>query len=149
MYISFLEDILDWLPKGTTVCLILGATDIYDGAQYQKKLHKELNDSVKSFASTHNRIKYIEIDKCVQDASDFTDSINHYSTRVYYNLAMRMIDIINQITGEDIQAYSARTIYLDKIILRLRQGIKHVISEDSHLYRFFKRFYNRIYKQRG
>lgn len=149
MYTSFLENILDWLPKETKVCLILGATGIYNGAQYQKKLHKELNDAIKSFANTHNRIKYIEIDECVSDASDFTDSINHFSTRVYYNLAMRMIDIINQITGEDIQAYSARTIYIDRIILRLRQGIKQVISEDSHLYMFFKRFYNRIYKQRG
>ena len=108
MYVEFLRKCLLWLPKKTTLCLILGATMFFEGDEETKRKHKELNDAVKTMARNQHRIQFIEIDDCIRDSSDFTDSINHFSTRVYYEIAKRMIGVIEQKTGNKMDTYSSK-----------------------------------------
>ena len=148
MYREFLEDCLRWLPQKTTLCLILGATTVFEGNEEGKNRHKVLNDIVKEVAKSQPRIQFIEIDDCVKDRSDFVDGINHFSTRVYYEIAQRMISVIEQKSGNKIESYSSRMIVVDSLILKLRKAIKRIVSPNTALYRWVKSVYNKIYKQR-
>lgn len=148
MYVSFLNKCLEWLPQKTHLCLILGATKLYDGAERQKARHRSLNDAIKAFAADHPQVKYIEIDDCIHDPSDFAGALNHYSARVYYELAQEMIRVIQKITGNKIDSYSSRIVLFDKWVLKIRKVLKSLFSADSVAYRKMKAVYNRIYKQR-
>lgn len=148
MYVEFLKKCLLWLPQTTMLCLILGATTVFEGDEEAKQKHKVLNDAVKTLAKTQPRIQFIEIDDCVKDTSDFADGINHFSTRVYFEIAQRMIGVIEKRTGKKMESYSSKMVFVDGWILRLRKGIKSIISPDTALYKRIKGFYNRIYKNR-
>lgn len=148
MYVSFLEKCLHWLPEKTHLCLILGATKLFRGAEGQKQRHRNLNEAILAFAKENPRIKCIELDDCIHDSSDFVDGLNHFSARVYYELAQRMIQIIQSVTGKSIKSYSSRIVIIDKWILGIRKVLKKWVRNDSAIYKKMKAFYNRIYKQR-
>ena len=148
MYVSFLQKCLDWLPEKTHLCLILGTTKMYDVEDDVQQRHRKLNDAIKSFAVYHPRIKYVEIDDCIHDSSDFEGGINHFSSRVYYEIAQRIISTIQSITGIKINAYSSWIIIIDNLVLRIRTAIKSIFKQDSSIYSFMKKAYNKIYKQR-
>ena len=149
MYVSFLKKCLDWLPEKTHLCLILGTTRMYDSEDDVQQRHKNLNDAVKSFASNHPRIKYVEIDDCVHDASDFEGGINHFSSRVYYEIAQRIIAVIQSVTGKTVDSYSSRMVFFDSMTLRLRNTLKRVLDKDTAVYGVLKRIYDKVYKHRG
>lgn len=148
MYVSFLEKCLKWLPQKTHLCLILGATKLFDGADAQKARHRKLNAAIKAFAVGNPRIKCIEIDDCIHDSTDFAGALNHYSARVYYELAQRMINVIQMVTGNKMESYSSRIVLFDKWVLRIRGILKRIFSTDSFVYRKMKAVYNRVYKKR-
>lgn len=147
-YINFLQNCLKWLPENTRLCLILGATKIFDGAEEDKQKHKKLNEAIKSFAEDHSRISYIEIDSCIHSASDFTDGLNHYSARVYYEIAQAMIRVIEQSAGVKYKSFSSGVVAFDKIVLKLRKGVLTVFKPRGKMYNVLKKVYNKIYKKR-
>ena len=149
MYVSFLQNCLSWLPEDTHLCLILGATRLFDGQEDVKERHRLLNQAIKAFSQDHPRIKYIDIDDCINDPSDFAGEINHFSSRVYYEIAQRIIEVIQSVTGKELKSYSSKMVMLDNLTLKVRKMLKKVISPDSAIYRKFKDIYNRIYKNRG
>ena len=149
MYIVFLQKCLLWLPEETSLCLILGATSVFEGEEIAKKRHRLLNDAVKAFSVDHPRIKYIEIDDCIKDPSDFVDGINHYSARVYFELAKKIIDVIQSVTGKKLDSYSSKIVLLDNVTLTVRKFLKKILNPDSPLYRKFKTVFNKVYKNRG
>lgn len=149
MYIAFLQKCLSWLPNETSLCLILGATGVFEGEEIAKKRHRLLNDAIKAFSVEHPRIKYIEIDDCIKDSSDFADGINHFSARVYFELAKKIIDVIQSVTGKKVDSYSSRIVLVDNLTLKVRKVLKKLISPDSVIYRKFKEVYNIIYKNRN
>lgn len=148
MYISFLQKCLEWLPEKTHLCLILGTTKMYDSEDDVQQRHKSLNDAVKSFANNHPRIRYIEIDDCIHDSSDFEGGINHFSSKVYYEIAQRIIAVIQSVTGKEVESYSSRMILLDNLTLKVRNTLKGLLNKDSALYSASKRVYDKIYKHR-
>ena len=149
MYVSFLQKCLEWLPEETSLCLILGATRVFEGEEIAKQRHRRLNEAIKEFAVDHPRIKYIEIDDCIRDTSDFADGINHYSARVYFELAKRIIDVIQSVTGKRMDSYSSKIVLVDNLTLKVRKVLKKLLNPDSSLYRNFKAVFNKIYKKRG
>ena len=149
MYVSFLQNCLNWLPEETSLCLILGATKLYGGQEDVKERHQLLNTAVKAFAENHPRIKFFEIDDCISDPSDFAGEINHFSSRVYYEMAQRIIKEIQSVTGTKLESYSSKMVVVDNLTLKVRKMLKRLLSQDSAIYRKFKDVYNKIYKNRG
>ena len=147
-YIAFLEKCLQWLPERTHLCLILGSTVYYKGDEELKRRHRLLNDAIIDFASNHPRINYIELDRCIHDVSDYEDSLDHFSTRVYYNLAQEIIKTVQSATGKKIESFSSKLVIFDSAVLKVRKWIKRFFKEDSHLYLMMKKVYNKVYKQR-
>ena len=149
MYVSFLQNCLDWLPKETSLCLVLGATKGFDGQDDVKQRHLEINEAVKAFAQNHPQVKFIEIDDCIKGPSDFEGEINHFSSRVYYEIAQRLIAVIQSVTGKKMDSYSSKMVLMDSLTLKVRKVLKKALSQDSAIYRGFKSVYDRIYKKRG
>ena len=148
MYVSFLQKSLNWLPEKTSICLILGTTRLYDCAEDVQQRHKKLNDAIKSFANVHPRIRFVEIDDCINDPSDFEGDINHFSSRVYYEIAQHIIHVIQTITGQKIESYSSKLVFVDKIVLKTRGILKRAFPQDSAAYNTLRSVYNKIYKHR-
>lgn len=149
MYVSFLQNCLNWLPEETSLCLILGATKLFDGQEDVKERHLLLNTAVKAFAENQPRIKFVEIDGCISDPSDFAGEINHFSSKVYFEIAQRIIKVIQSVTGTKLESYSSKMVVVDNLTLKVRKMLKKLLSQDSAIYRKFKDVYNKIYKNRG
>ena len=140
-YVQFLKDCLGWLSKKTTLCVILGAT--YGGSK-QALRHKALNDTVKALAATEPRIKYIDVDEFAKSDADFTDGLNHYQTRVYFEIAQEMIRIAGEVTGTKIEGYGASKARRDKVLVQMRNAIKKHISKDSGLFKLLQKVYRKM-----
>lgn len=140
-YEQFLKDCLGWLPKKTTLCVILGAT--YGGSE-QALRHKALNDAVKVLATTEPRIKYIDVDEFAKSDADFTDGLNHYQTRVYFEIAQAMIRIAGEVMGTKIEGYGASKARRDKVLLQMRNVIKKHLSSDSGLFKMLQKVYRKM-----
>lgn len=149
MYVTFLQNCLNWLPADTSLCLILGATKLFDGQEDVKERHLLLNTAVKTFAKDHPRVKYVDIDDCINDRSDFVGEINHFSSRVYFEIAQKIITVIQSVTGKQLESYSSKMVLVDNLTLKVRRILKKLIPQDSSVYRKFKEVYNQIYKNRN
>lgn len=149
MYISFLKKCLNWLPHKTVLCLILGATTVFEGNENVKNHHRVLNEAIKSFSAINPRIKYIEIDDCIHDSSDFMGGIDHLSARVYYEMSQKMIQVIRQVSGIEVKSFSKGIVSWDSCVLRIRNNIKRHLAQDTVVFRGMKRVYNAVYKHRN
>ena len=134
-YLDFLRKCLQWLPE-------------HEEEEEEKRKHQILNAAIKSFAHEQSRIHYIDIDDCVRDASDFAGGLNHFSTRVYYEIAQAMIRVIREVTGKQVESYSSGMVRLDGVIMSVRKGLKRLVRPEGKLYETMKGVYNKIYKNR-
>ncbi len=140
-YVLFLKESLEWLPKKTTLCVILGAT--YGGSE-QALRHKALNDAVKALAAIEPRIKYIDVDEFAKSEADFTDGLNHYQTRVYFEIAQAMIRIAGEVTGTKIEGYGVSKARRDQVLLQIRNWIKKHLNNDSGLFKMLQKVYRKM-----
>ncbi len=140
----FLSDALSWLPQKTTLCIILGATLSLQGNEEQVQRHKAINRVVKALAQQNNRLRYIDVDEFVRTRNDVTDSLNHYQTRVYYEIGQAMIRVIKDATGHSMQGYNRGTVVFDSILVGIRNVVKRHIRQQSRLYGMLKHVYLRL-----
>ena len=147
-YLKFLENCLKWLPDRTVLCLILGATRYIDSRNMVGIRHTKLNTAIKDFAESHPRIRYIEVDDFIEDASDFLDGINHFSAKVYYGIAKAIANTICETTGQSVTIRQRSTARFDTLILKLRKRLASCLKPGSAIYKPLKTIYDRIYKKR-
>ena len=140
-YEKFLVDCLSWLPSKTTLCIILGVTIPIFGETEMLQHHKEINKIVKKVAAHNNRLKYIDVNDFVKTSKDVTDSINHYQTRVYYEIAQAMIDIIRNVTGKEMKSVGRVMIWVDKFIHLFKKCLKKYIRPNQVIYMKLKYIY--------
>ncbi|MBR4118727.1 MAG: HAD-IIIC family phosphatase [Bacteroidales bacterium] len=138
-YIQFLDFLSKQLNK-KTICLLLGSEIKYDKeteSSYMDRhiYHKELNSKIKEYALTNPHIKYIEVTKHIKSQNDFTNNINHYTPRVYYNITTDIISIIKE------EFNYIKTANANKLILFIKNIqlilIKY-ISVDSKFYKLVR-----------
>ena len=140
-YKQFLIDCLSWLPNKTTICVILGATY---GNGDEANRHKALNDAVKSLAVIEPRIRFIDVDEFAKNTSDFTDGLNHYQTRVYFEIAQAMIRIAADVTGAQLKGYGASKAKRDKMLVKMRNVIKKHLNNDSGFFKMLQKVYRKM-----
>ena len=140
-YKRFLLDCLSWLPKQTTLCIILGATLPLSGYEATAQRHALINGVVKDLATHNNRLRYIEVDEFISSEKDITDHINHYQTRVYFEIAQAMIRVIKDVTGQDVTSIGRQIIWFDNLIKTCKTLIKRIITPNNRSYHILKRVY--------
>lgn len=140
-YVEFLKESLKWLNSKTTLCIILGSTFPYPNATEYAAYHKELNDAVKEFAKTTDRLRCIEFDGLIHGESDFAGGINHFAARVYYELAKEMIKVVEEVS----QVKLAQSSYFKMILITLFQPVRRFLNfsldKNSKVYKSLKKIY--------
>lgn len=140
-YVEFLEFCMVHLPKKTALCVILGATY---GASEEAMRHKALNEAVKALAVKELRIKYIDVDEFAKSESDFTDGLNHYQTRVYFEIAQAMIRIAGDVTGVKLSSYGSTKVLTDSWLKNIARVIKKQLNSESGLFEVLQNGYKKL-----
>lgn len=95
-----LEYMYENIPGRPIIILLLGSEIEYDGdnAEFANHAdrHRRINNLVKDFVADKKRIKLINMTDFVRNQNDYEDSINHFSRRVYYDLATEVVRCINE-----------------------------------------------------
>jgi FkbH-like protein len=145
-YIDRIKCMLNYLDKQTTLCLLLGVEFPCDknkdtSFENRHNYHAELNAAVRSLAKEYSQIKLIDLNDIVKNQADFADGINHFTSRVYYEIAKRISSVINEKQDVQIQNYSTIFIYFDRVILLIRAIFKKTFDVNSSSYKLFKKVY--------
>lgn len=147
-YKDFLLDTLDRLSPKTTLCIILGVTHpILDSSDEVAKRHATINDVVKDIARTNTHLKYIDVDEFVKTREDITDNINHYKTRVYYEIAQVMTTVIKDVTGIRVKSVNVSFVFFISFLKKIRLILKKLLPSHGRLYLWLKSKYLKIIKK--
>lgn len=111
-FIVNLKQILDKVSSDTVVCLMLGSEMPYEKNKQlayvsRDEYHKELNKLLRDYAETTSRIRLVDFNKYIHSQEDFTDNINHFQRRVYFEAAQELNYIISEVTGTDVSMHNA------------------------------------------
>ena len=148
-YINILKKMFTYLPEKTTLCLILGAELKHPKSGEEHVEHFKLNQAVREYAKTNMRLKYVDISQIATSENDFTDTINHFSTRVYYEIAQKMIELINKNGKTQVEQYSIWMIYFDSVLLMLKKGTRKIVNNgNSKLYGMLRNIYWKISRKK-
>ena len=83
--------------------LILGSeiptNKIQAGYDNMAERHKMLNSVIKK--EFKDRVEFIELTDFIKNDEDYTTCINHFSRRVYVDLAKKIVEIGNKALGEE------------------------------------------------
>ena len=83
--------------------LILGSeiptNKIQAGYDNMAERHKMLNSVIKK--EFKDRVEFIELTDFIKNDEDYTTCINHFSRRVYVDLAQKIVEIVNKALGEE------------------------------------------------
>ena len=106
--LSNIKKLIERLPSTTCVCLMLGSEMPYeknDSLSYEKReeYHKKLNNMLREFANNNPRIYLIDFNEFIHSQADFTDNINHFHRRIYFEAAKMANKIIEQVTGKSVR----------------------------------------------
>ena len=100
--------LLNKLPQTTSLCLMLGSEIPYEmntSYPYQKReeYHQELNAKLKQLAEREKRLYLINFSDYIHSQEDFTNNINHFQRRVYFEVSKSANQIIAQVTGKSLK----------------------------------------------
>ena len=136
--------LLERINPRTKVCYILGSEMPFLGNKqpnYEGRhlVHAEINRRMRSLAHRDNRVFLIDVNDYLRNQKDFTDNINHFQRRVYYEMAIKANAIIAECTGAPI-AEKGRIYLWNRIFADMlgRAGVFH-----THLYSCFRRLFKK------
>jgi len=103
--IKNLKYIRESLPSDTELIITEGSEIESDNTQpgYEEMAprHVLVNRAVEEFAKDYDNIKLVNITKYIKDQSDFTVCINHFSRRVYLEMAKDFVKLANEALGAE------------------------------------------------
>ena len=110
------EKLLGKINPQTKLCYMLGSETPfekntqhnYDGRHL---IYKEINGLMREFAETHDRVLLIDLNDYIRGQEDFTNNINHFKRRVYYELATKANEYIGTLTGDKLRQKSKLYLY--------------------------------------
>nr|MCR5735844.1 DUF6492 family protein [Lachnospiraceae bacterium] len=77
-------------------------------------IYREINPIMESFAADHDRIRVINPTMYIHSQDDFADCINHFSRNVYYEIAGKICEYINDVVDEIANEKRAASKNIDK-----------------------------------
>ena len=107
---------LQLIPASTVVCYLLGSeTPFLKNTQpaYNDRhlIYKKLNERYRELAQQDTRVRIIDFNEFIHSQEDFTNNINHFQRRVYYAVATRANELVNEITGTKLRQKSKLYLY--------------------------------------
>ena len=101
-----IKELLRRLSANTCVCLMMGSEMPYEknrSLSYEKReeYHKELNALLRKLAAKESKVYLIDFNEFISSQDDFTNNINHFQRRIYFEVAQSANQIITQVTGKE------------------------------------------------
>lgn len=142
-YVNNLKKLLEKISPKAHVCLILGSEIEYENntqEAYNNRAedHKLLNDAIKEFALSEPRLHLVEYTDFIHGQSDFTNNINHFKREVYYRCALRINDIVQEVTGQKMKVISP----LKRWLQSLGQHYTNKINRNSWYYPIVRKVFH-------
>ncbi|MCR4922712.1 MAG: HAD-IIIC family phosphatase [Lachnospiraceae bacterium] len=95
-----LDFIYDNVKGNPIFLIILGSEVDYEGYNEEFdglcEIYREVNPIIRAFAEDHDNVRIIDPSDYIHSQEDFNDSINHYSRNVYYEIAGKICEYINE-----------------------------------------------------
>lgn len=148
-YEEFLVYCLDKLPKSTTLCIILGSTLSLPHTQTIAMRHKQINEVVMKIAVANHRLRYIRVDDFIKSERDITDNINHYQTRIYYEIAQEMLRVIKDVTGQQVARMNKGYIVFDAFLKKMKPVVKSIFSYSPKLLYISRQVYWKLTRRKS
>ena len=96
-----LEYIYENAAGNPLIILLLGSELPFEGENAEfaghESVHRHMNEVVRNFTEGRDRIRLVDPNDHIKSQEDYVDCCDHYSRRVYYEMAM---DIMRIIRGE-------------------------------------------------
>ena len=132
--IQNLEKIWNFIKKDTKLILLLGSEHEFTkkcSLSYNNRHveHRIMNDAIRKWAKEKNNVILLPFDKYIKSNNDFTDTINHFVKRVYYDLANDLIHIFNDNTKNNIKIKGKLSLYVQTILQKLRIFKKKLLKK--------------------
>ena len=100
-------------------------------------------------AAANPRLRYINVDDFIKSERDITDSINHYQTRIYYEIAQEMLHIIKDSTGQQVTGVNKNYIVFDSILKSLKPIVKSILSYSPKLLNISRQVYLKLTRRKN
>lgn len=144
-YLENIKTLLKKRPK-TTIVLMLGSETPYLANttklfENRHLYHKELNDALRLFAKQNERVLLLDFNDFIKEQDDFTDNINHFQRRVYFEISQKANEYIEKILGEKVKQKSNLRKLTDYYVPRIKGWIYDRTPE------FVKKIRNRYRNQ--
>lgn len=102
--IQHAKELLSKVPSTTKVCFILGSETPFDKntqENYNDRhlINREINDLFRTLSKENERVLLIDVNDYIRGQEDFTNNINHFHRRVYYEIATKANQYIETSTG--------------------------------------------------
>lgn len=130
-YIQNIETLLKKINPKAKICLILGSETPYIANKFKTyenrdRVHKQFNDALKKFAQTSNRVLLLDINKFIHNQNDFTNNIDHFQRRVYYELSQEANKFIEETLGGKLQYKNQIKKFFEYYIPRIKGYIYNI-----------------------
>lgn len=117
--------------------LLLGSEKPFEGATKQSYVnrhifHKILNKKIKAWATDKPDVFLIEINQYIDSQKDYTDTINHFQKRIYYNIAQDLLNIISS-EHSQLKIKGKSFLYLVSIKRFIKQFLKKIFFKKTEV----------------
>lgn len=128
--VNNLKFIYEHLKPDTELVILLGCEreykdNILPAWENRHTDHKKWNDAVKAEFGGKDNVTLFDVNDYITSDDDFNDSINHYKKQVYYRMAQKFTEMINNKAQRNVASQSSK---LKLAFLTLKQKIKKIIK---------------------
>ncbi len=122
--INNIKELLQKTNSQTKLCYILGSEIPYEKNEqpnYRNRhiIYKKINNKLRAFAKENPRILLIDVNDFIHGQEDFTNNINHFHRRIYYEIATKANEYISKSTGNKLRQKSKLYLYRKDFIDRI------------------------------
>lgn len=115
------KELLKKVNLHTKVCYMLGSEMPFEKntqKNYEGRhlVYKAINDLFREYAKQEDRLLLIDFNTIIRGQQDFTNNINHFQRRVYYEIASKANEYIGNVTGKKLQQKSKFYLYKKSFI---------------------------------
>lgn len=105
----------------TKICYMLGSETPYEKntqENYNNRhlIYKAINERFRKLAKENDRVMLIDFNDFIRSQDDFTNNINHFQRRIYYQIATKANEYIAQVTGERLEQKSKWYLWRKELI---------------------------------
>lgn len=150
-YIQRLDEIISHIDPETKIGIFIGSEKPYEKnslVSYDNRHEdfRKFNAAIREYARRHkDRIFVIDPNKYLNTQNDFYDNINHYSLKVYFNMAQDIINLINTVCHvHAVERSSIVNVWKEAFNMFIKAQAKHILPKKGIVYDFMQKVYRKI-----